>query len=91
MRVWVLCGLSGCGAAIYFPVEPGPRHDAPPTLETAVTGDTGVPPDTDPPVNTLGDEAAEWGTYYEHGPLVVAGHLPQALRHLVARHDQGAR
>ena len=30
----------------------------------------------------LGDEAAHWGSYYEHRPLVLAGHLPQALRHL---------
>jgi hypothetical protein len=52
VRVWVLCGLSGCGAAVYFPVEPGPRDTAPPTLETAATGDTGVPPDTDPPITT---------------------------------------
>lgn len=39
----------------------------------------------------LGDEAADWGTYYEHAPLVVAGHLPQALRHLAARPRPGAR
>ncbi len=30
----------------------------------------------------LGDEAAAWGSYYAHAPLVLAGHLPQALRHL---------
>ncbi|MGE4239771.1 thermostable hemolysin [Ramlibacter sp.] len=33
----------------------------------------------------LGDEAADWGSYYEHRPLVLAGHLPQALRRLAAR------
>ena len=30
----------------------------------------------------LGDDAVHWGSYYEHRPLVLAGHLPQALRHL---------
>lgn len=35
----------------------------------------------------LGEEARHWGRYYEHEPLVLAGHLPQALRHLAqARH-----
>jgi len=33
----------------------------------------------------LGDEAAQWGTYYDHTPLVLAGHLPQALRRLSVR------
>ena len=33
----------------------------------------------------LGEEAAHWGSYYEHRPLVLAGHLPQALRHLRGR------
>lgn len=33
----------------------------------------------------LGDEAVLWGSYYEHRPLVLAGHLPQALRHLSGR------
>ncbi len=33
----------------------------------------------------LGNEASHWGTYYEHQPLVLAGHLPQALRHLSIR------
>jgi hypothetical protein len=32
--------------------------------------------------SALGDEAADWGDYYAHAPLVLAGHLPQALRHL---------
>jgi hypothetical protein len=30
----------------------------------------------------LGGDAVHWGSYYEHRPLVLAGHLPQALRHL---------
>jgi Thermostable hemolysin len=35
----------------------------------------------------LGAEAEHWGRYYEHEPVVLAGHLPQALRHLAqARH-----
>eukprot|EP01035_Chromulina_nebulosa_P063904 gene63904-87401_t len=35
----------------------------------------------------LGEEARHWGRYYEHEPVVLAGHLPQALRHLAqARH-----
>lgn len=33
----------------------------------------------------LGDDAAHWGTYYDHRPLVLAGHLPQALRQLSRR------
>jgi Thermostable hemolysin len=33
----------------------------------------------------LGEEAAHWGSYYEHRPLVLAGHLPQALRNLSNR------
>ena len=32
----------------------------------------------------LGAEAARWGSYYDHRPVVLAGHLPQALRHLQA-------
>jgi AcrR family transcriptional regulator len=38
----------------------------------------------------LGEDAAHWGSYYDHGPLVLAGHLPQALRHL-ARRERGAK
>lgn len=35
----------------------------------------------------LGDEARHWGSYYAHEPVVLAGHLPRALRHLAqARH-----
>jgi hypothetical protein len=30
----------------------------------------------------LGSEAAAWGTYYEHLPMVLAAHLPRALRRL---------
>lgn len=36
----------------------------------------------------LGNEAAEWGTYYDHGPLVLAGHLPDALRQLAGRNGE---
>ena len=30
----------------------------------------------------LGNELTHWGTYYDHRPVVLAGHLHQALRHL---------
>ena len=33
----------------------------------------------------LGDEAADWGRYYTHHPVVLAGHLPLALRTLARR------
>jgi hypothetical protein len=33
----------------------------------------------------LGDDAAAWGRYYAHRPVVLAGHLPQALRRLRQR------
>ncbi|MDF1485428.1 thermostable hemolysin [Ramlibacter sp. H39-3-26] len=33
----------------------------------------------------LGPDAARWGTYYDHRPVVLAGHLGQALRHLALR------
>lgn len=35
----------------------------------------------------LGDAGsiADWGRYYEHRPMVLAGHLPQALLRLAAR------
>jgi hypothetical protein len=33
----------------------------------------------------LGDEAHAWGRYYEHRPMVLAGHLPHALRRLQQR------
>lgn len=39
----------------------------------------------------LGDEAAHWGSYYEHSPLVLAGHLPQAMRRLSLRHAGGVQ
>lgn len=39
----------------------------------------------------LGEQAADWGTYYEHAPLVLAGHLPQALRHLAGRRPGTSR
>jgi len=33
----------------------------------------------------LGAEAAAWGSYYDHEPIVMAGHLPTALRGLQRR------
>lgn len=39
----------------------------------------------------LGDDAADWGRYYEHHPVVLAGHLPAALRILARRQRGGAR
>jgi hypothetical protein len=33
----------------------------------------------------LGPDAKDWGSYYEHGPLVLAGHLPDALQRLGKR------
>ncbi|HSV72006.1 MAG TPA: thermostable hemolysin [Methylibium sp.] len=33
----------------------------------------------------LGAEAADWGSYYDHRPLVLAGSLPLALRRLAPR------
>jgi len=30
----------------------------------------------------LGDAAADWGSYYDHAPVVLAGHLPRAMRHI---------
>ncbi|HJS05250.1 MAG TPA: thermostable hemolysin [Variovorax sp.] len=33
----------------------------------------------------LGPDAKDWGNYYEHAPLVLAGHLPEALRRLGKR------
>jgi hypothetical protein len=33
----------------------------------------------------LGADAADWGDYYAHRPLVLAGHLPLALRRLARR------
>jgi hypothetical protein len=38
----------------------------------------------------LGDEAADWGGYYAHHPVVLAGHLPLALR-ILSRRQQGRR
>lgn len=37
----------------------------------------------------LGDEARRWGRYYEHRPVVLAGHLRQALMQ-IARRDARA-
>jgi hypothetical protein len=33
----------------------------------------------------LGDHARHWGRYYEHRPMVLAGHLPRALPRLAPR------
>lgn len=30
----------------------------------------------------LGEGAAAWGSYYAHAPVVLAGHLPRAMRHI---------
>jgi hypothetical protein len=40
----------------------------------------------------LGPEAAQWGSYYEHEPVVLAGEILPALRRLARRQlrDQGA-
>ena len=38
----------------------------------------------------LGGEASQWGSYYDHRPLVLAGNLPQAVRQL-ALQCPGAR
>lgn len=39
----------------------------------------------------LGADAADWGRYYDHHPMVLAGHLPQALRRLLRRHAAAGR
>ena len=33
----------------------------------------------------LGEEGAHWGSYYDHEPVVLAGHLGLALRHMARR------
>ncbi|MDL2337209.1 MAG: thermostable hemolysin [Pseudomonadota bacterium] len=33
----------------------------------------------------LGAELSHWGSYYDHRPVVLAGHLPQALQQLARR------
>ena len=33
----------------------------------------------------LGPEVVHWGSYYDHSPVVLAGNLHQALRHLAQR------
>jgi hypothetical protein len=33
----------------------------------------------------LGAEAGHWGSYYDHRPVVLAGHLGQALQHMARR------
>lgn len=39
--------------------------------------------------SALGEEAILWGSYYEHGPAVLAGHIPQALGRLARRAGRG--
>lgn len=39
--------------------------------------------------SVLGGDAAHWGSYYDHRPVVLAGNLQQALRHL-GRRAKGA-
>lgn len=41
--------------------------------------------------NVLGAEAAQWGSYYQHSPLVLAGNLPQAMRRLATRRGGAAQ
>lgn len=36
----------------------------------------------------LGQDLGDWGRYYEHRPVVLAGHLPAALR-ILARRQRG--
>ena len=36
----------------------------------------------------LGEAAQDWGRYYEHDPVVQAGHLPQALQQLARRAER---
>ena len=36
----------------------------------------------------LGDGASQWGSYYEHHPVVLAGQVQQALRRLSARQQE---
>jgi Thermostable hemolysin len=37
----------------------------------------------------LGGQAGEWGSYYEHHPVVLAGQMQPALRWLQRRQDRG--
>lgn len=39
----------------------------------------------------LADEASEWGTYYDHQPVVLAGELRSSLRRLADRHSRISR
>ena len=32
-----------------------------------------------------GDDAGRWGSYYDHEPVVLAGHLPRAMAQLARR------
>lgn len=39
--------------------------------------------------NALGEQASEWGSYYEHQPVVLAGQMQPALRWLQRRQAKG--
>ena len=39
--------------------------------------------------NALGEQASEWGSYYEHHPVVLAGQMQPALRWLQRRQAKG--
>ena len=39
----------------------------------------------------LGEDAAQWGSYYEHDPVVLAGEIQPALRRLARRLPAGER
>ncbi len=38
----------------------------------------------------LGNERFRWGSYYDHEPVILAGHLPHAMARLGARHCHAA-
>ncbi len=39
--------------------------------------------------HALGDERHRWGRYYEHEPVILAGHLPQAIGRLTRSDRRG--
>lgn len=39
----------------------------------------------------LGDQASHWGSYYDHHPVVLAGHLRSALSRLARRQPPGGQ
>ena len=40
---------------------------------------------------SLGEQAMLWGSYYDHGPAVLAGHIPQAMNDLARRRGHKER